>query len=101
MSEPFEILAAFLTFPAAEAVYILCTLTSLACACLLLRGYRRTRARLLLWSGLCFVGLTVNNSLLFVDLVVLSQTMSLLLLRNLTALVSMCLLLFGLIWESE
>ena len=35
-------------------VYVLCLLTSLACAVLLLRSYRQTRIRLLLWSGLCF-----------------------------------------------
>ena len=57
----------------AEAVYILCALTSLACAAMLLRGYARSRARFLLWSGLCFVGLTINNVLLFVDKVVFPE----------------------------
>ena len=47
-----------------QLVYLLCALTSLACAVLLLRGYFRTRVRLLLWSGLCFVGLALNNALL-------------------------------------
>lgn len=37
-------------------VYILCAITSLACAVLLLRSFRRTRARLLLWSGISFAG---------------------------------------------
>ena len=48
-------------------VCVLCALTSLACAVLLLRGYFRTRARLLLWTGLCFAGLFINNMLLIVD----------------------------------
>lgn len=83
----------------AAAVYILCALTCLACGVLLLRGYRRNRSRLLLWSGLCFLGLTVDNVLLFVDLVVLPQH-DLAMARNLIALASFSLLLFGLIWES-
>ena len=53
------------------AVYMLCAATSLACAVLLLRGYRRSGARFLLWSSLCFVGLALNNVILFVDKVVL------------------------------
>jgi hypothetical protein len=47
----------------AETVYILCALTSLACAVLLVRGYRRTPSRLLLLSSFCFVGLALNNAL--------------------------------------
>ena len=55
----------------ASAVYILGALVSLLCAVLLLRGYSRSRARLLFWSGLCFAGLTLSNGLVFLDLVVL------------------------------
>jgi hypothetical protein len=54
----------------AEAVYLLSSLTSLTCTVLLLRGYLRSRVRLLLWSSLCFLGLTFSNVLLFIDLVV-------------------------------
>jgi hypothetical protein len=82
----------------AAAVYVLCALTSLACAVLLLRSYARRRVRLLLWSGLCFAGLTANNVLLFVDLVIIPEH-DLSLARNLTALASALLLLFGLIWD--
>lgn len=49
-------------------IYALCALTSIACAVLLLRGWRRTGAKLLFWSGLCFVGLSVNNVLLVADM---------------------------------
>jgi uncharacterized protein DUF5985 len=83
-----------------EIVYVLCALTSLGCAWLLLRSYRRTRTRLLLWAGLCFAGLTVNNVLLFVDLVVV-PTVDLSLLRNGTALASLAVLVFGLSWEDR
>ena len=51
----------------AQAIYILCALTALACASLLLRSYFKSGHRLLLWSGLCFVGLSVNNLLLTLD----------------------------------
>jgi hypothetical protein len=84
----------------AEAIYILCAATSLACAVLLCRGYLRTRARFLLWSGLCFLALAVNNALLFIDLVVLPER-DLSLARSLTALAGLLLLLYGLIWDSN
>ncbi|RKH51107.1 hypothetical protein D7X55_20405 [Corallococcus sp. AB049A] len=82
----------------AEAVYILCALTSLACAVLLLRAWRRTRMKLLLYSGLCFSAFTVNNVLLFVDLVVIPAG-DLSLARTFTSLVGGGVLLFGLIWD--
>jgi len=84
----------------AEAVYILCTLASLACAVLLWRGYRQTRVRFLLWGSLCFFGFMLNNLLLFVDVVVMPHT-DLTLLRNLAALVGLLLLVFGLVWDAE
>jgi hypothetical protein len=82
----------------AEAVYILCTITSAVCAILLLRGYLRSRTKLLFWSSICFIGLAVHNALLFVDLVMLPDV-DLFYLRTTIALLSLCLLLYGLIWE--
>lgn len=82
----------------AEAVYALCTLTCLACAALLLRSWRKSGSRLLLWGGLCFVALTVNNALLFLDLVVFPGV-DLRLVRNGTALLGAGLMLYGLIAE--
>jgi hypothetical protein len=84
----------------AALVYILCFLTSLICAVLLLRGYVQSRARLLLWSGLCFVGLALNNGLLFLDRIVFPNT-DLFVLRSMPALLGLLLLLYGLIWEAE
>lgn len=81
-------------------VYLLCAATAFTCAALLLRGYFQTGARLLLWSGLCFVCLTLNNALVFIDLQ-LVPNVSLLLARNLAALLGMSLLMFGLIWDSN
>jgi cyanate permease len=51
------------------AVFTLCALTSLLCAGLLWRAYRAAPAPLLLGALLCFVGLAINNLLLFVDAV--------------------------------
>lgn len=84
----------------AETIFILCALTACACALLLLRSYRRSRHRLLFWSGLCFAGMTVNNLLLVFDKLVF-PTIDLLPLRNIAALAAVCLLLYGLIYEEE
>jgi hypothetical protein len=84
----------------AEATYVLCAATSLLCGVLLLRGYLRTRTRMLLWSTLCFFGLFVNNVLLFVDIVILPDV-DLRIVRSGTALVAMLLLVVGLILEGE
>jgi hypothetical protein len=87
-----------LTFP--TVVYILCFLTSAACAWLLGRSYLRTRARLLLGSSICFVLLALNNLVLVVDLVVL-PSLDLRLLRMVLALAAVCALLFAFIWTLE
>ena len=84
----------------AETVYVLCALTALACGVLLLRGYLRSGARLLLWSSLCFLGLTVNNILLFVDKVFLPEA-DLAVWRAVAAFLSLLLLIYGLVWEAE
>jgi hypothetical protein len=83
----------------AKIVYVLCAATAFACALLLLRGYRRTHARLLLWACLCFTALTANNLLLYVDRVILPTTVDLSNVRSLTALLGLGVLLYGLVWE--
>jgi Family of unknown function (DUF5985) len=85
-------------FPA--TVYLLCFLTSSACAWLLARSYRRSGARLLMWSALCFGFLAANNLVVVVDLLVLPgidfRTPRLLL-----ALAAIGVLLFGFVWDLE
>lgn len=81
-------------------IYSLCTLTSLLCAYLLLRGYAQSKVHLLLWSGLCFVGLTASNVILVLDRLVYPDV-DLSILRLLLALVGMTLLVVGLIWERD
>jgi hypothetical protein len=71
----------------ASVVYGLCVVASLVCAILLLTAHRRRPQRLFLLSGLCFCGLAVIGAA--VDLAIL---------RNLSAAVSVLLLLVGLIW---
>jgi hypothetical protein len=81
-------------------VNVLGTITVGLCAWLLLRGYINGRARLLLWSGLCFVGLTVSNALLFVDLTLVPHV-NLYIWRLVVAAVSVLLLVYGLVFESD
>jgi hypothetical protein len=82
------------------ALYVLTCLTTLLCAILLLRAYLRVRRRLLLWSGLCFVGLPLTNFLVFADLVWFPG-IDLYTYRLGAAALAMVLLLFGLVWESQ
>lgn len=84
----------------AESVYVLCALTSALCAILLWNGYRRSHTRLLFWSALCFAGLTVNNVLLFLDLVVITEV-DLSIARSAAALAALLVLLYGLVWEAR
>jgi hypothetical protein len=74
-------------------------LTSTFCALLLLREYRRTSARLLLWSGLSFTGWAVNNALVFTDLVIVPGV-DLSVVRALAGLAATSLLLYGLIGDA-
>lgn len=79
----------------------LAVLTCLACTALLYRGYRRTSARLLFWSSLCFIALSVNNVVLFFDLVLFPTEVDLRPYRLLAALAGLAFLLYGFIFESE
>jgi hypothetical protein len=84
----------------AALIYTLCALTSIACLMLLWRSWRKSGARLLFWSALCFGALSVNNVLLVLDrLVFLEQ--DLFDWRLAAALVAVALLLFGLVWEED
>jgi hypothetical protein len=84
----------------AEAVYLLCALTSFVCATLLVRSFLRQRTRLVMWSMFCFVGLAINNILMFIDLVIVPE-IDMSLVRSGTALGAFLLLLIGLLWEDS
>jgi len=84
----------------APIIYLLCAVAAFLCAFLLLRAYCRGRYLLLLWSGLCFAGLTLNNLLLVIDKVVLTDA-DLSTWRTSVALVAMAGLLYGLIWDAS
>lgn len=79
---------------------LLALVTSLACMVLLFRAYAASGMRLLLWSALCFVGLTLNNVLLFLDLVIFTEV-DLRPYRLVSALAGLLFLLYGFIWEAE
>lgn len=84
----------------AAIIYGLCALTAFLCAYLLLRSYSLNRYRVLLWGGLCFVGLTLSNILLIIDKLALPTT-DLSPLRFVITLVSISILLYGLIRDSQ
>lgn len=84
----------------AKIVYVLGALCSLLCSVLLLRHYLRSHQRLLLWSGLCFAGLTATNVVVFIDLVAFPEIDLHIVRHSLTA-VSLGLLVFGLVWEER
>jgi Family of unknown function (DUF5985) len=84
----------------ASLVYALGFVVTSICAVLLVRAYVRVRRRFLLWSGLCFAGLTVSNALLVIDLVFVPDV-NLYVWRLASAAAAMLVLLFGLVWESD
>jgi hypothetical protein len=87
-----------------QVVYVLCALTSVACAVMLFRGYLRSHARFLLWSSLCFLALMINNLMLFTDNVIFAGVETVWagpMLRSLFALAGLALLMFGLVWDTE
>ena len=80
----------------AETVYILCALTSLTCAVLLVKQYRVAKVPLLFWSSVCFLFLTASNALLLIDLMVVPQ-ISLMEIRTVVTLMASVFLIYGLI----
>lgn len=80
---------------------VLAVLTSLSCTVLLYRGYARTATRLLFWSALCFVFLSLNNVLLFTDIVIFPVELDLRLYRVLASLAAIVCLLYAFIWEGD
>jgi hypothetical protein len=82
------------------AIYLLCFFSSSLCTYLLARSFSRTRERLLLWSGICFVLLSLNNLLVFIDIILLPE-IDLTAARSLTSLAAVCTLLYGFVWEID
>ena len=82
-------------------LFLLAALSSFACMVLLFRGYARTGVRLLFWSALCFVCLSINNALLFIDTIIFPTQVDLRIYRLGAALLGILALLYAFIWESE
>lgn len=82
-----------------QLIYAMCAATAAACAALLLRGYRQSGHRLLLWSGVSFAILTLNNVLLVVDRLILTDV-DMSTWRLVVALASVLLLLCSLVVDS-
>ena len=82
-------------------VYVLCFLTSAACAWVLGRSYAQNGAGLPQWSSVCFGFLAANNLALVFDLVIWPDDIDLRLVRLSLALAAALSLLWGFIWEVE
>lgn len=85
----------------AALIYSLCALTAFLCTWLLFAAWRRSRYRLLLWGALCFAGLTLGNLVLIADKIFLGDDIDLSLWRYAITLVSLLILLYGLIFDTE
>ena len=85
----------------AVLIYVLCSITALICAVMLLLGSRRTGSRMLFWSGLCFAGLAFTNLVVVVDALRLFPHENFSSLRLGSALIALMLLLYGLIFEEK
>ena len=81
-------------------IYLLCFFSSALCAYLLLTAYRRAQQRLLLWSAICFCLLSLNNLLVFVDIIMLPD-IDLRAPRLITSLVAVATLIYGFVWETD
>jgi hypothetical protein len=81
-------------------VYVLCFATSSLCAWLLFRSYRRSSARLLMWSAACFILLAANNLVVILDMLVLPDA-DLRIYRLTLSVAAALTLLFGFIWDLE
>ena len=81
-------------------VYSLCLLASALCAGLLLRSWRQSRSRLLLWTATAFVFLALNNLFLVLDMVVFPSVF-LWPWRQASSLLAVGVLVYGFIWEAE
>lgn len=85
----------------APAVYLLCLASSLVCAWMLSRSFRRAPSGLLFWSAACFWLLSANNLLLVLDLIVFPTSVDLAIPRGLLSVAAVATLLFGFVWNGE
>lgn len=82
------------------AIYLLCFATAATCALLLLRGWRASGTRLLMWSGFCFALLALNSLAVICD-IILFPDIDFTPARHLSSLAAVSVLLVGLVWETE
>jgi hypothetical protein len=81
-------------------IYLICAATALGCSALLLRSYRQTGTRLLLWCGLCFLALTVDNLALFADRILFPH-IDFHGVELFAGVLGVLVLLYGLVWDSR
>ena len=79
-----------------EVTYVICTLTSLASALLMMRAIRGPGGRLLFWGAVFFLGMAVNNIALFANAMTEADYS---VVPNIIMLASVAALLYGLVWD--
>lgn len=77
-------------------LYFLCFAVSTTCAVMLLRSWARTRVALLLWSGIGFTGIALNNLLLVIDNSIAADLSAW---RSLPTLIGLVIFIWGLTGE--
>lgn len=82
-----------------QVIYALCALTSLTCAVMLVRGYLKSRTRILFWASICFVCLALNNALLYLDLIVFPD-LPIVVFRVFPGVIGLAVFIYGLIWDT-
>lgn len=82
------------------AVYALCVVTSALCSFLLFRAHQRTQRRFLLWGALCFFFLLINNAFVIIDLIWFPEG-NLVAYRQSAALLAVCVMIYGFMWEAD
>lgn len=81
-------------------VYMLCAFTSIVCATLLFLKYRKNKTKLLFWCAVCFIGLSLNNILLVVDMVLMPTSIDLFTIRAVPAAIGLAALVTGFAWDT-
>ena len=84
----------------AAVVYVLCAVTSVFAAVLLVRAYRESRSKLIFWSAVCFVGFALSNVVLVVDLLAVPDV-DLSLWHRVPNLLAVLALVYGLVTETS
>jgi hypothetical protein len=81
-------------------VYLLCLVTSVICAGLLIRAWRRSRTPFLMWCAVAFSLLALNNLFVVADMI-LFPDIPFWGLRQAAAFSAVAVLIYAFVWEID